>query len=120
MSCEFCKRFDFSTAKIEVDKYSARILLALCNTKFDKDEQFNFCPKCGQKLSKENCKHFVQMVSDNYDVLHNPNVKERYHTLYQEVYNQDKVSFSSWYYLSDEAYAEWEKYVKDNSIGYYE
>ena len=52
MSCEFCERFDFSTAKIEVDKYNARILLSLCNTKFDQDEQFNFCPKCGRKLTK--------------------------------------------------------------------
>ncbi len=53
MSCEFCKRFDFSTAKIEVDKYSARILLALCNTKFNKEEQFNFCPNCGQAIKQE-------------------------------------------------------------------
>ena len=53
MSCEFCERFDFSTAKIEIDKYSARILLALCNTKFDKKEQFNFCPKCGGRLIEE-------------------------------------------------------------------
>jgi NADH pyrophosphatase NudC (nudix superfamily) len=81
MSCDFCKRFDFSSAKIEVDKYNARILLALCDTKFDKTEQFNFCPKCGHKLPKENNKHTVQMVCDNYDVLHNPKVKEKYPTL---------------------------------------
>jgi Zn finger protein HypA/HybF involved in hydrogenase expression len=52
MSCEFCERFDFSTAKIEVDKYSARILLTLCNTKFSKEEQFNFCPVCGRDMRK--------------------------------------------------------------------
>lgn len=50
MSCEFCKKFDFATAKIEVDKYSAKILLALCNTKFNKEEQFKYCPKCGSKI----------------------------------------------------------------------
>ena len=53
MACEFCKRFDFSTAKIEVDKYSARILLALCNTKFDAEEQFKYCPNCGEILIKK-------------------------------------------------------------------
>lgn len=51
--CEFCERFDFSTAKIEVDKYSVKILLALCNTRFDKEEQFNFCPVCGRNMRKE-------------------------------------------------------------------
>ena len=119
MSCEFCKRFDFSSAKIEVDKYNARILLALCDTKFDKTEQFNFCPKCGHKLPKENNKHTVQMVCDNYDVLHNPKVKEKYPTLYEEVYQHDKVSLSSWYTLSDEAYHEFKKYVVDDSISYF-
>lgn len=118
MSCEFCEKFDFSTAKIEVDKYSARILLALCNTKFDKEGQFDFCPKCGRKLNKD--RHHVSIVTDNYDVLHNPKVKEKYPTLYQEVYDHDKVSFSSWYDLSNAAYDEWLRYLQDNSIGYYE
>ena len=119
MSCEFCKRFDFSSAKIEVDKYNARILLALCDTQFDKTEQFNFCPKCGHKLPKENNKHTVQMVCDHYDVLHNPKVKEKYPTLYEEVYQHDKVSLSSWYTLSDEAYHEFKKYIVDDSISYF-
>ena len=51
--CEFCEKFDFSRAKVEVTKYSANILLTLCNTKFDKEEQFNFCPVCGRDLRKE-------------------------------------------------------------------
>ena len=54
--CEFCKKFDFSAAKVEVTKYGANILLALCNTKFDKEEQFNFCPVCGRDLRKEDGK----------------------------------------------------------------
>ena len=53
MACDFCKRFDFSTAKIEADKYNVRILLALCNTKFDAEEQFKYCPKCGEKVNSK-------------------------------------------------------------------
>lgn len=53
--CEFCKKFDFSTAKAEVDKYGARLLTGICNTKFGEDGQFNFCPVCGEKIKdKEN------------------------------------------------------------------
>lgn len=48
--CEFCKRFDFSTAKTEVDKHGARLLTGICNTKFSENEQFNFCPVCGRRL----------------------------------------------------------------------
>ena len=48
--CEFCKRFDFSTAKTEVDKHGARLLTGICNTKFSEDEQFNFCSVCGRRL----------------------------------------------------------------------
>ena len=51
--CEFCENFDFAMAKVEVTKYGANILLALCNTRFDKEEQFNFCPVCGRDMRKE-------------------------------------------------------------------
>ena len=51
--CEFCEKFDFSTAKVEVTEYGANILLALCLTRFDKEEQFNFCPVCGRDMRKE-------------------------------------------------------------------
>ena len=51
--CEFCEKFDFAMAKTEVTKYGANILLALCNTKFAKEEQFNFCPVCGRDMRKE-------------------------------------------------------------------
>ena len=51
--CEFCEKFDFATARTEVTKYGANILLTLCNTKFDKEEQFNFCPVCGRNLKDE-------------------------------------------------------------------
>ena len=52
--CEFCEKFDFATAKAEVTKHGANILLALCTTKVDKEEQFNVCPVCGRDLRKEN------------------------------------------------------------------
>lgn len=47
--CEFCKRFDFSTAK----QYGARLLTGICNTKFPEADQFNFCPVCGAVLPKK-------------------------------------------------------------------
>lgn len=51
--CEFCEKFDFSMATTEVTKYGANIVLALCNTRFSKEEQFNFCPVCGRDMRKE-------------------------------------------------------------------
>ena len=52
--CEFCKKFDFGDARTEVDKWGARIYLALGNTKFPIELQFNYCPECGEKLKGEN------------------------------------------------------------------
>lgn len=60
----------------------------------------------------------VQMVNDNYDVIHNPKVKEKYPTLYKEVIDHDKVSMSSWYDLTGEAYKEYLLYIDDKEIGY--
>ena len=60
----------------------------------------------------------VQMVNDNYDIIHNPKVKEKYSLLYKEVSDHDKISMSSWYDLSDKAYEEYRQYVDDSSIGY--
>lgn len=48
--CEFCKRFDFGNAKIEVDKYGARVCLALGSYRYPKHERFKFCPECGEQL----------------------------------------------------------------------
>ena len=62
--------------------------------------------------------HHVQMVNDNYDIIHNPKVKEKYPELYQEVIEHDKISSSSWYNLTDEAYKEYQEYAQDESIGY--
>lgn len=50
--CEFCRRFDFSTASaiIESEKF-ANIYLAVGSYRFPKNEQFNFCPICGHPLN---------------------------------------------------------------------
>lgn len=48
--CDFCKKFDFSGARAEVNKYGAHISLAICNTKFPNEERFKFCPMCGRRL----------------------------------------------------------------------
>ena len=60
----------------------------------------------------------VQMVHDNYDIKHNPKVREKYPLLYTEVLEHDKDSNSSWYNLSMKAYWEWLEYVDDKEIGY--
>jgi hypothetical protein len=62
--------------------------------------------------------HHVQMVNDNYDIIHNPKVKEKYPKLYQEVIEHDRISTSSWYDLTDEAHQEYAEYSQDKSIGY--
>lgn len=64
--------------------------------------------------------HQVQMVKDNYDILHNPQVKLKYPNLYREVKEHDKISTSSWYDLKVDAYNEYLSYLDDASIGYYE
>jgi hypothetical protein len=53
MKCEFCEKYDFANAKIEIDKYGARIALVGGLTKFTKEEQFKYCPQCGRKLTED-------------------------------------------------------------------
>ena len=60
----------------------------------------------------------VQMIRDNYDIKHNPNVKAKYPLLYAEVIKHDEDSFSSWYDLTDKAYWEYLEYMDDRDIGY--
>lgn len=50
ISCEFCEKYDFSRARVSVSEYAAYIELALCHTRFPKEQQFNFCPICGRRL----------------------------------------------------------------------
>ena len=60
----------------------------------------------------------VQMITDNYDILHNKKVREKYPILYAEVLKHDKISSSSWYDFSYSAYEEYLKYRDDKDIGY--
>ena len=48
--CDFCKRYNFANARVDVNKYGAYIYLAGGDTQFPIQEQFNFCPVCGRKL----------------------------------------------------------------------
>lgn len=48
--CDFCNKFDFSTASTEMHNGFAHICLAVCNTRFPKEKQFKFCPECGRDL----------------------------------------------------------------------
>lgn len=59
-----------------------------------------------------------QIVRDNYDIVNNPKVKEKYPTLYREVLEHDRVNTSSWYDLTPKAYTEFQEYSQDKSIGY--
>lgn len=65
-----------------------------------------------------NPKHSIQIAKDNYDILHNHFVKEKYPLLYEEIKSHDKISTSSWYDLTAGAYAEYKEYIKDKSIPY--
>ena len=51
--CEFCKNFDFSgaSAKMDSGKYP-HIHLAGGSYRYPRDEQFDYCPKCGRKLER--------------------------------------------------------------------
>ena len=49
-TCSFCEKFDFSRARPSVDEDGAKIEIAICNTHFPIEEQFNYCPICSRKL----------------------------------------------------------------------
>ena len=48
--CEFCRTFDFSSAKCEVTTDGTHLCMAATVTTYPKEEQFHFCPMCGRKL----------------------------------------------------------------------
>ena len=64
------------------------------------------------------CYKCIQMVHDNYDITHNPKVKEKYPLLYEEIVKHDKLVSSSWYNLSMKAYWEYLEYIDGRGIGY--
>ena len=66
--------------------------------------------------ANETVMYCQQIVRDNYDILNNPKVKERYPNLYKEVLEHDKVSTSSWYDFTSTAYEEYQAYRLDVTI----
>lgn len=58
----------------------------------------------------------VQMIDDNYDIIHNPKIKEKYPSLYKEVVEHDKLVTSSWYDLSELASKEYKQYIAQTDI----
>lgn len=58
--CDFCRNFDFGTAKASTDKFGATIHLAGGSYRFPLHEQFNFCPNCGaskDEIQREQNRH---------------------------------------------------------------
>lgn len=51
--CEFCKTFDFSTARTEINKLGTSIVTTLY-VKIPEAKQFNYCPVCGEKIKNNN------------------------------------------------------------------
>lgn len=50
--CGFCGKFNFGDAKAEVYRHGANIVIASALTRFQVEEQFNFCPVCGRFVKK--------------------------------------------------------------------
>ena len=57
--------------------------------------------------------HHIQMISLNYDILRDDAAPKLYPHLFAEVSAHDHYTRSSWYDLSNEAYAEYEKYIEN-------
>jgi hypothetical protein len=59
----------------------------------------------------------VQLLTDNYDILNNPKVKEKYPVLYNAIANQTPDR-NSYYNFTQEEYEQWCTYREDQTIGY--
>ena len=55
----------------------------------------------------------IQMAHDNHVIKNDPKVRERYPALYAAVVSHDRVSQSSWYTLSDEAFRQYQAYCEE-------
>ena len=60
----------------------------------------------------------VHIINNNYDIIHNPRVKDKYPALHKAVLQHDRVSKSIVYTLGKKAYDEYLKYQTDHSLGY--
>lgn len=59
----------------------------------------------------------VQLLTDNYDILNNPKVQEKYPVLYNAVAKQTSTR-ESYYDFTKEEYEAWCEYREDQTIGY--
>ena len=64
-------------------------------------------------MQDEKKTYHIQMINDNYDIIHNYQYK--YPVLYAEICAHDKLSHSSWYDLTEQAYQEYQAYFKDHN-----
>lgn len=51
--CDFCENFDFGMASAKVEDMRANIYFCGGSRRYQKEEQFRFCPVCGKKLFAE-------------------------------------------------------------------
>lgn len=64
--CDFCKMADFGEFGFEITKHYAKICCALGSWRFQQDEQFLFCPKCGKPLTDK----ALDMEMERLEALH--------------------------------------------------
>lgn len=62
--------------------------------------------------------NYVQLMFDDYDILHNPEVRKKYPILYAEVAKSCEQKLDSSYFLSHKAYEEYLQYINDINIEY--
>ena len=63
--CDFCDMADFGEFGFEITKHYAKICCALGSWRFQRKEQFLFCPKCGKPLTDE----AVEMVLERLEAM---------------------------------------------------
>ena len=51
--CEFCGKADFGEYGFEIGRSYVKIACAIGSWRFQAEEQFHFCPKCGRPLTEE-------------------------------------------------------------------
>lgn len=68
MSCDFCRFFDFSSARADVDKQfnHASIRFAGGWSRFPLDQQFKYCPVCGEPRNSSALHRWVHLGGDEW------------------------------------------------------
>lgn len=51
--CDFCRSFDFGSARCAVDKYGANISFSGGSSRYQPNQRFQFCPNCGRRIYHE-------------------------------------------------------------------